>query len=232
MRRIDVIVLLAVAIAAGVLALVVLDRSSTRGPTPPRANVATQLRGIQQSFIIHAQSNKGYYPGLDSSGNLVDSRLSAQFAMLLDANYFTPDYLINQLDLSSSEAVDYGSGYVVSVFNHSFAGLDLTTPGGRLNAWPEAYTPDEVVVGDRNLGSDAHENTRSFYSGRWGGWEGVVVRNDNSTSYEETHMIETAYTEPTSRPSTAATRSGELHEHDKDNLFEAAGAHDAWLVHD
>lgn len=232
MRRNDVIALIVILCMGALLAVIVLPQLGRRsGDSRPATNM-TQLRGIHQSFVIYAQGNKGNYPGLDGSGSVIDPTLSGQFATLLDGNYFTPEYLINPMDRAVTEAIDYGSGYVVSVFNHSYAGLDLSVPGGRRNAWSETLDTQEVVLGDRNIGPDPHANTRSVWSDPSEHWRGGIIRNDNSTSFEVTHVVETAYTEPSTRSGAATAKSGTRHFHIADNLFNAAGPHDAWLVHD
>ncbi|MEM1213876.1 MAG: hypothetical protein AAGI68_16430 [Planctomycetota bacterium] len=220
------IVILCVVSLLAVIVLPVLTAPRVQGWQPTNS---TQLRGIHQGMVVYAQSNKGNYPGIDASGAVVEPTLSGQFAVLLDAGSLPPDYLINPADRHPIEAVDPGSGYAVTTANHSYAGLDLTVPGGRVHAWSETLDTHEVVLGDRNTGADAHSDTRSVWSARSGGWEGMVVWNDNSTSYELTHLVDTGYFVPLSSPGAMA---GGRHWNNSDNLFEAAGAHDAWLVHD
>lgn len=229
MRRNDVIAMIVILCLVALCAAVVLPTLTSPNVHGMQPTNSTQLRGIHQSLVIYAQGNKGHYPGLDASGAVVEPTLSAQFAIMLDANAFTPEYLINPADRHPIEAVDPGSGYVVTTANHSYAGLDLTVPGGRVHAWSETMDTHEVVLGDRNTGSDAHGDARSVWSARSGGWEGTIARNDNSTSYELTHEVDTGYFVPLSSPGTAA---GGRYWNNSDNLFEAVGAHDAWLVHD
>jgi len=88
---------------------------------------STQLRGIQQGQVIFSQSNKtgsteGYYAGIDADGDnsaattasatayggAVDT-LSNSFAILLNANAFTPEYIINPTDSGSNEVASGGT---------------------------------------------------------------------------------------------------------------------------
>ncbi|MEM1213875.1 MAG: hypothetical protein AAGI68_16425 [Planctomycetota bacterium] len=231
MKRNDVLVLIVIGCLLAIGAMIILPslRESQVRRTPRHLVNQTQLRGIHQAMVIYAQGNKDYFPGLDSSGAVVASAVSERFALLLDANSFTPEYLINPVEASMAEALDVGSGYVVTPANHSYAGLELRTPGGRVNAWSVTMSYEEAVLSDRNTGVDATANVQSVWTAAPGDWQGSVLRNDNSTMFKKTHVVETAYTEPSSVP---ATTPGTRREHTSDNLFEAAGAHDAWLVHD
>ncbi|MEM6394078.1 MAG: hypothetical protein AAF797_15030 [Planctomycetota bacterium] len=226
MRRIDVITLVGILCVLALILVVSLNWLMQSTADGGRGSNGSQLRGIHQGMVVYAQSNKGHYPGIDSTGVLMDSTLSGQLAILMDTNWVTPDYVINPRDRHLTEAIDYGSGYVVSIFNHSYAGLDLTIAGGRVNAWSETMSSSEVVLGDRNTGSDANENVKSVWTSTVGDWRGMIVRNDNSLDHEKTHRVDTEYAEPLSAVS--VTR----HAFPEDNIFEAVGPHDAWLVQD
>ncbi|MEM1213877.1 MAG: hypothetical protein AAGI68_16435 [Planctomycetota bacterium] len=232
MRRNDVIALIAIVIVGGALVVLVLPLlGDRRGPTPRFVTNNTQLRGIHQSMVIYALGNKGHFPGLDSAGVLSDPTMSRRLAILLDTNAFTPDYIINPLDDHLTEAIDYGSGYVVSIYNHSFAGLDIRTSGRRRSAWSETLSRQEIVLSDRNTGPDPHANVESVWSGSPGVWSGSIAWNDNSTRYEESHIQATDYSGRSPYLTSAATAPSP-YAFPSDNLFEAAGPHDAWMVHD
>jgi len=100
----------------------------------------TQLRGIHQGFVTWAQSNKtggndGYFPGLDASGNVIPdgpltghsgngTQPAARLWMMLEGNYFTPEYLLNPADTASIEAMgrDASGRYPpLTATNHSYA---------------------------------------------------------------------------------------------------------------
>ncbi|MEM6552860.1 MAG: hypothetical protein AAF750_12140 [Planctomycetota bacterium] len=229
MRRKDVIALV-VALAVGIaLVLPVLGGWKHDRRQAPNAS---QLRGIHQGMVMYGQNNKGYFPGLDSSGAVIQTRLSGQFAMMLDQNLFEPYFLISPNETHLKESVREGSGYVVTPANHSYAGLELNSSGGRLGAWSETLNTGEVVLGDRNTGTDANRNVQSVWTDPSQGWGGTIVWNDNSTSFETSHVIGTAYGQPVSKAGTATAPAGKHHVFPSDNLFEAVGPHDAWLVHD
>lgn len=83
---------------------------------------STQLRGIQQGFVIHAQSNKtgggdGWYPGIRPDGTTMTvaevnadgdydghagtsngRNSSSRFAIMLNSGLVTPEYIINPMD--------------------------------------------------------------------------------------------------------------------------------------
>ena len=74
------------------------------------------------------------------------------------------------------------------------------------------------MISDRNTGSDADANVESIHSGRSGVWYGSTGRNDGSASFEITHLFNTRYG-PKGTPNPS------------DNLFEAAGDDDAYMIH-
>ncbi|MEO0513888.1 MAG: prepilin-type N-terminal cleavage/methylation domain-containing protein [Planctomycetota bacterium] len=79
----------------------------------------TQLRGIHQSMFTFAQSNKGWFPGVDSDGQPLQGGGTTahtsdtgstyrnanrgtnplrRLAVMLESNFFTPEYMINPAD--------------------------------------------------------------------------------------------------------------------------------------
>ncbi len=185
----------------------------------------TQLRGIHQGFVTFAQSNKkgggdGYFPMLDGSGDLVlDETEDATtyggldigapanaVALMLNGNFFTPDYVINPADAGAVEAALNAD---VTSANYSYAFLDLgdnsgvtpaqvatgTAPAtaGRAIEWKETLNTSAVIIGDMNTGTDAVVGTA--ISSVWteensGDWRGGVTKNDNSTSFETSPIFE------------------------------------------
>ena len=100
----------------------------------------TQLRGIHQSLVTFAQSNKrggndGYFTGVDAKGNVHPNgsltgesgdgtEPGARVWALLDGNYFTPEYTVNPADTHAVELLVPAGGPVppVTPDNHSTPG--------------------------------------------------------------------------------------------------------------
>ena len=181
---------------------------------------STQLRGIHQAMVTFAQSNKTYYPGIsgsgvtlttaevndngtfDGSGGSSDGgNASSQFAILLNGNFFTPDYLINPRD--SFQPVSEGDDEEVTFdgidgeTNFSYATLHWyendTQQTGRVAEWRDTINSQAAVMGDRAMDStptNATIDDATKYS-PWteaesGNWQGTVTWNDNSTRFETT----------------------------------------------
>ena len=99
-----------VLVLVGVLALLLPAISSSRRTARAMAN-NTQLRGIHQGLVTWSQSNKrggndGYYPGLNSSGDVEpDGPLTghsgdgavpgARLWIMLNGNFVTPEDIFN-----------------------------------------------------------------------------------------------------------------------------------------
>ena len=172
---------------------------------------STQLRGIQQSQVTYAQGNKtggqdGYFAGLDEGGDTDELRSVANFpganyigssvdnisnvwAILLDEDAFTPEYIINPADTAATEVDDAGT---VGTTNYSYTmlGIDLDATAGNApgraalaNEWTETLNTQAVVHSDWNTATAA--NPESFWTEAGSQeWRGTIVRNDNSTSFE------------------------------------------------
>ncbi|MEM9915545.1 MAG: prepilin-type N-terminal cleavage/methylation domain-containing protein [Planctomycetota bacterium] len=87
---------------------------------------STQLRGIHQGMFTYAQSNKGWYPGIDSEGQPLKGGVTAlahtantnddyrsstfgtgpgrRFAVMLETNTVVPEYLISPADTVNQPA--------------------------------------------------------------------------------------------------------------------------------
>jgi prepilin-type N-terminal cleavage/methylation domain-containing protein len=182
----------------------------------------TQLRGIQQGFVTYAQSNKkggndGYFPLLDASGDIdsvpaadpglgvygggavdgLNAQPAGAVALMLNGNFFTPEYVINPADSGASEVnQDDTTGATVGEDNFSYAMLDLGTvttagdapsDGGRAIEWKETLNTSAIVISDKNTGNNADTTISSVWTELDSGdWRGGVTRNDNSTSFETT----------------------------------------------
>ena len=167
---------------------------------------STQLRGIQQGQVIFAQSNKtgsteGYYAGINADNTIAaiptngyDSAgtgdLSTSFAILLNANAFTPEYIINPTDTAKTEVAADGT---VSNANFSYASVDWENNSGTAvaagiteanlrNEWRETINTQAVVYMDRVIDGTDDDDAETLWSDN--GYRGGMVRNDNSTGFE------------------------------------------------
>lgn len=204
---------------------------------------STQLRGIQQGMVVFAQSNKaggkdGFFPGLNADGTVAPNPFpgsgdpyytggnkrklpQVRFAIMLNENLFTPEYIINPADAGATEAeanVNNAAGFSFSCLNYSYGMLTLggaqaanialpANQEGRKAEWQETLNSQAVVVGDINTGANVGDQASSWWSEEDSGeWGGGVVKNDNSTSYQPTTIVEN-------------TKLGNLPENPSDNIF-------------
>ncbi len=186
---------------------------------------SSQLRGIHQGLVIFAQSNKGggdgWYPGVDSDGETLTvaevndtgdyqghagtsngRNSSSRFAILLNANAFTPEYLISPADSFTPADPTTNNQLTFTGPNENFSYATLVTEDSsgvqyaRRNEWRETLNTQAVVLCDRNTGSGVLEaETESVWSDSGSGqWKGTVTRNDGSTGFESTDQgFETRY---------------------------------------
>lgn len=174
---------------------------------------SSQQRGIAQACETFAHENNGYYPGLDSSGNVVpalpasqkqygaatptESDQSIVFAILLNKGFFTPDYAVSpsETDASIKPAPPVESSWTITQSNYShallrFAGLN---DKGRRTAWEDVGDDKTPVVSDRSKAIDPALKTTSLHtfdeSGDSAKWEGNVAWNDMHMTFETTGIF-------------------------------------------
>ena len=243
---IDLMAVGAVLVIVVVLGLVVLSSLGTSGNSRRQMPNNTQLRGIHLGMVTYAQSNKrggndGFFPGLDSTGMVIPdgpdtghsgdgTQPGARLWMLLDGNYFTPEYLINPSDPVTTEvATNPATGehrpLTADHYSYALSAITATTPpanpDGRTAEWKETLNTAAIVLGDRAIGTGPTDISSVWTPTGSGDWRGGVVRNDNSTSFETdaTGFEQTKYA---NHPANAL-----------DKLFEdETGGADAFLVHD
>lgn len=211
---------------------------------------STQVRGIHMGLVTYANSNKNNFPGLASNGDILadgaqtgnsgdGSMPQARYWLLLDGDFFTPEYAISPSETDFNITEYFGSG-PVTADNYSYAMLGYEKTGavktdsfsgeqtysvemstaGRVAEWKQTLNSQAIVMSDRNLGSDGTTAVDSIHSGSPGFWEGSVLWNDNHVSFETTQFFQTKY--------------GSGNYNNNDNLFEedGTGGYDALLVHD
>ena len=132
-------------------------------------------------------------PAVTSDATLIANGL----ARMMNGNYFTPGYATSPGETSSLIRPAAGGGATVTTRNTSYAWLNIADvydpdpakmvphpvgPGKApaLPEWSETLNADAIVLGDR--ASD--DGTASIWSDT--GWQGTVVRNDNSTAFSDT----------------------------------------------
>jgi prepilin-type N-terminal cleavage/methylation domain-containing protein len=176
---------------------------------------STQLRGIHQALVVFAQSNKNWYPGIASDGTTMTvaevndtgtftgrggtsngRNSSGIFAVALNQDVFTPEYLINPIDGEAtpvSETTDTDLDFEGGGDPHNFSYANLywqenaTGPqeSGRVAEWKESFNSQAIVLSDRLIGSGATKSSLWTELGS-GKWEGTITNNDNSTNFENT----------------------------------------------
>ncbi len=194
-----------------VMSILLPMRGRTHVPARKMQN-AMQIRGVVQGCILFAQGNNEYYPGLSSTGDPTvaavnepnqftvlanDQSVANRFAILLNGNYFTPEYAISPLEtLPKTKAVP---GQRVTTDNFSYAMLQIsgsphTRDAGRDKEWFATTNPLAIVVGDR--GKDVNLPTTSIHvtsttdpATRPQDWRGSVVYNDNHVDFATSALI-------------------------------------------
>lgn len=225
-------------LVAAVLAVLlpVLASAFRRTTNEPRAS--HRLRGIHQGTYVFAQSNKFYYPGLDSQGNPLPDGLEttgnsgegttveARLWILLRGDFFSPGYLIDAKE-TDPQIAEYGHEAAepdrvwaemsrpVTARDYSYAMLAINDPGERRMEWRETVNPQAVVLSDRNIGSADNPSSIHVEAGR--PWKGHAAWNDNHVSFESRPVLETKYHNTPLLP--------------EDELFRAASTDDALLIH-
>lgn len=214
------VILSALALLLPVLALLIAILLPALGAARNTARQMTnnvQGRGIHQAVVTYAQSNKSWYPGLDTRGQNPQD-VSQRFQILLDGYYFTPEYIINPLDSATTPVQASASGtYSVQPNNYSYAMLSIMPDNSdRREEWKDSLNSQAVVLSDRNTNPGGHPE--SVMSGPGGIWRGMVVWNDGHVITESSSvMIDTQY--------------GRGPMNSQDELFQAPTTHDAMMIH-
>lgn len=190
---------------------------------------STQLRGVHQGLVTFANSNKNWFPGINSDGVDYGIEIESRYFLLLDGDFFTPEYVINPSE-SDPNITEWSGQGPVTANNYSYAMLQLPASGGRREEWRQTLNSQAVVVADRNIGTP--ENAISIHTnGYWESsstfgcsnnsrwverWVGEVLWNDNHVAFSTTDTLDTRY--------------GQV-ENLGDGLFVSATPNDALLIH-
>jgi hypothetical protein len=172
-------------------------------------------------MVTHAQSNKGYYPGITSKGDAwtlgadnisgkSGGNVQARFAILIEGDFVTPDYVLHPNDPEPHTAFNPSGTDPFDIEHYGYALLELTNntnpgPNAAMNTtrsvksrmeWSETMNSQAIVISDRliDVGSFGDPTT---YTGVWsdkpGESEWGVVWNDNHTTAENVALFETNY---------------------------------------
>lgn len=209
--------MLAVTMAVVVVLATQLPADAAARRTARRMQNSTQLRGIHQALVTHANSNKDNFAGLDSKGDIVadtdkttgssgaGDTVQARFWILLDGDFFTPEYAISPSEVANITDYDPGQAAVAApvqwnerVKHYSYAMLGIrgdklnpTKPAedarGRHAEWSQTLNSQSIVISDRNSGDDAMDNVGSIHTDGQGDWTGSVLWNDNHVGFEDWH---------------------------------------------
>ena len=174
---------------------------------------STQVRGIQGAFVLFAQGNNQWYPGIKSdaskvidstdtsafpsvqtaSGNKDGAFASTRLALLLNNNYFSGDYALSPAE---NKAAVWTTG-LLSTNQFSYALLSIGTSnatvdaGRRLEWGSNTFNSQAAVLSDKDKSLDSNMSTTSLWvttttsgSATQGDWRGSVGWNDNHVSFE------------------------------------------------
>lgn len=183
----------------------------------------TQVRGIVQGLYTYAGGNKERMPGTTSKGYLVrdvggpnealmpvtkhGGTVEGRFWIMLDANAFSGEYIINPSETKAAWATGE-----VSVDNYSYALLNLHSKGGpvlddktrpdqigRAREWKQSINTQAVLIADRacipggRIGDD-YDKIYSIHTDKNSGrWVGSVGRGDGSVAFENESALDTKY---------------------------------------
>ena len=169
-----------------------------------RMESAARVRGIQQALFQYAQGNNQKYPGL---GKDEDLTVEGRYQILLDGNFFTPDYLISPVEGQTTGSFP--------PFDYSYSLLKIAQEGGRRVEWSGTANSQAAVVSDRNTGLGP--SARSIHSETLD-WRGSVAYIDGSTNFETSNII-------------GLTRYGDV-QNVNDDLFATTGTDDAMMIYE
>jgi len=211
--------LVVVAVIAVMLSMQLATNASARN-TARRMQNSTQLRGIHQGMVVYANANRNFFPGLNSRGEVVANGaettgnsgsgdfIQARYWILLDGDFFTPDYAISPSETAAVTAYDWDrEGTVLwsdRTKNYSYAFLGFQAAGAnrmqvrnedapRVAEWSATLNSQAIVVSDRNTGTNATNAVSSIHTAARGDWAGSVLWNDNHVGFENEQFFETKY---------------------------------------
>ena len=211
-RAFTLIELLVVISIIALLIAILLPALSSARDSARQLQSSTQVRGIHQGFVIFAQSNDGFYPGLDKldanmanaltdqsqintindGGDTAGLSTTARFAIGLEDDLFTADYIISPAETNAAVQRWDPNGSYSGASEHlgSYAmsqlGASGSTAMGRASEWRATSSSQAIVLGDRatRMGDFLYSETyQSLWSKGKPGWLGSVLFNDNAVQF-------------------------------------------------
>lgn len=181
----------------------------------------TQMRGMHQGLVITAQSNDGDYAGITKNGTeftagnqnysgRYGATVDGRFAILLEEQVFTPEYLLHPNDPATKTAYDVGGAAAFDYTNYSYAMLELYNQNNnpatlvinqaifplKRGEWTENMNSESIILGERLISVTAFSDPATYVSA-WnsdpGRAEWGVVWNDNHTESASTALFKTKY---------------------------------------
>jgi hypothetical protein len=190
---------------------------------------SSQLRGIHQGLVTFANSNKNWYAGVDASGNDAGITIEERYQLMMEGDFFTPEYAISPSE-DDPLIHEWSETGTVTQDNYSYAMLQVPNPGARREEWKQTLNSQAIVMSDRNVGNmtdtfGIHSHGYRKQTGSYGctsssrlvdHWVGQILWNDNHVEFIETDSPDTQYG---------------VVSNTSDNLFRSTGDNDALVIH-
>lgn len=183
-------------------------RSGGRG----RMQCGTQVRGIQQSLVLYSQSNNDFYPGYTADGQddfaalapafgswgsnaLTDDDIGKIYALLLNGEFFTPEYMISPQDDAATQAKGPQFQPVIAPANYSYAMLDMNdADSNRRHEWRDTNNSQALVVADpssdiRPMINVTYHSSAFAFKNSDSNYEGDIAWNDNHVTFESSALF-------------------------------------------
>lgn len=178
-----------------------------------RMQNGTQVRGIQQGFVLFSQSNNGFYPAYTvegksdfgavatgpkktGAGALTDDDISKVYAIMITGDFFTTDYMISPLD-DLTPAIINGYQGTITPANYSYALLDMNDDdSNRRSEWKDTNNSQAPIVADpssdiRKLNTITYHSDKSASGGNSDtDYTGNVAWNDNHVTFEKAGLYQ------------------------------------------
>lgn len=206
---------------------------------------STQVRGIQQGFVLFSNSNNSFYPGYTSDGTddfaaitasvtdfgcnaLTDDDIGKIYAVMLTGEYFTPEYIVSPSDnLVPARAPSVNALIKPKIDNtsYSYALLDMNdSPSVRRGEWKDTNNSQAPMVADpssdiRPMLSVTYHTDVFWMANSDTDYQGNIAWNDNHVTFENAGLFQ---------PGTL--KLGETANATPVNPFKATGANDVKFI--